>query len=195
MNPGVLDEDNKLDGEGPFRVVPPQKVPCPPDQSSNAADQDVIWPYNYDWDHNAGASARTVTMIRVEPLPEGTTDIDILEAGWSYVDQEKIVIYGAITDLNAPVASIRANGQAGAITITTGDTVSITVSLASGSRTGQIADWWVAANYNTGAESGWVSYVYPNWESGLLPCVQGALADLSTPFTGIRGAANCCGRL
>ena len=118
LDSGKLSVDNKLDGEGPFRVVPPQKVPSAPDQASNSADQAVIWPYDYDWDHNAGASARTVTMIRVEPLPEGTTDIDTLEAGWNYVDQEKIVIYGAINDLNAPVASIRANGQAGTITVT-----------------------------------------------------------------------------
>ena len=187
LDPGILGDDNKLNGEGPYRVVPPQKAPCPPDQRATAAVQDVIWPYTNDWDHNAGFSARTVTMIRVEPLPEGTTDIDVLEAGWSYVDQEKVVVYGAIADLNAPVASIRANGQAGAVTVNTGDTVSITVSLASGSRTGQIADWWVAANYNTGGESGWVSYVHPNWESGLSPCVQGALADLSTPFKVFEG--------
>ncbi|MCK4349189.1 MAG: hypothetical protein KAW47_11300, partial [Thermoplasmatales archaeon] len=102
MDPGILNEDNKLDGEGPFRVVPPQKNPNAPDQSSRADNQDVIWPYNYDWDHNAGAATRTVTIIKVEPLPAGTTDIDVLEAGWSYVDQGKIIIYGAIdgTDSN-----------------------------------------------------------------------------------------------
>ena len=96
MDPGILNQDNKLDGEGPFRVVPPQKKPSPPDQSSKADNQSVIWPYKNDWDHNAGASTRTVTIIRVEPLPAGTTDINVLEAGWSYVDQEKIIIYGAI---------------------------------------------------------------------------------------------------
>ena len=96
MDPGILNQDNKLDGEGPFRLVPPQKNPSPPDQSSRADNQSVIWPYNNDWDHNAGASTRTVTIIRVEPLPAGTTDINVLEAGWSYVDQEKIIIYGAI---------------------------------------------------------------------------------------------------
>ncbi len=96
LDTGVLTAENKLDGEGPFRVVPPQKDPYAPDQSSTAANQNVVWPYANDWDHNAGASTRTVTMIKVEPLPEGTTDIDILEAGWTYVDQEKVIIYGAI---------------------------------------------------------------------------------------------------
>jgi len=102
MDSGVLTDENKLDGEGPYRLVVPQKAVTAPDQSSKANNQNVVWPYNYDWDHNAGACTRTVTIIKVEPLPEGTTDIDVLEAGWSYVDSEKIIIYGAIdgTDSN-----------------------------------------------------------------------------------------------
>ena len=99
---GVLNDENKLDGEGPFRVVVPQKYVEAPDQSSKSDVQNVVWPYNYDWDHNAGACSRSATIIKVEPLPAGTTDINILEAGWGYVDQRKIVIYGSIdgTDSN-----------------------------------------------------------------------------------------------
>ena len=102
LDTGVLNTDNKLDGSGPFRLVPPQVTPCPPDQSSTSDVTDVVWPYNDDLDHNAGASSRSATIIRVEPLPDGITDIDILEAGWEYVDQGKIIIYGAIdgTDSN-----------------------------------------------------------------------------------------------
>jgi hypothetical protein len=102
LDPGVLTDENKLDGEGPFRVVVPQKYPEAPDQSSTSDDQEVIWPYVNEWDHNAGSCSRSATIIKVEPLPEGTTDIDILEAGWKYVDQEKIIVYGAIdgTDSN-----------------------------------------------------------------------------------------------
>ena len=105
MDPGVLNNENKLDGEGPFRVVVPQKIdpPPPPDQSSRSSVQNVIWPYDEPTgDHNAGACSRSATIIKVEPLPAGTTDIDIFEAGWSYVDNNKIIIYGAIdgTDSN-----------------------------------------------------------------------------------------------
>ena len=96
LTAGILDQENKLDGEGPFRIVPPQKTTSPPDQSSTSENQAVIWPYDYDWDHNAGAASRSVTIIKIEPLPPGTTDIDIMEAGWSYVDEAKIIIYGAI---------------------------------------------------------------------------------------------------
>ena len=102
LDAGVLNLDNKLDGEGPLRVVPPQKVPSPPDQLSTASNQDVIWPYDNTADHNAGFSSRSVTIIKVLPMPEGTTDINIYEAGWNYVDQNKVIIYGAIdgTDSN-----------------------------------------------------------------------------------------------
>jgi len=99
LDTGILSSSNKLDGEGPCRVIAPQKILCPPDQGSTAANQNVIWPYKADWDHNAGSSTRTATIIKVEPLPEGTTDIDIMEAGWSYVDEAKIIIYGAIKGL------------------------------------------------------------------------------------------------
>lgn len=96
LDTGVLNDENKLDGEGPFRLVVPQKYIEAPDQSSRSDDQDVTWPYVYEWDHNAGSCSRSATIIKIEPLPEGTTDIDILEAGWSYVDKGKIIIYGSI---------------------------------------------------------------------------------------------------
>jgi len=96
LAPAGLSKDNRLDGEGPYRVIVPQKAPSPPDQSSKAQSQDVLWPYRPDWDHNAGSSTRAVTMIRVEPLPPGTTDIDTAEIGWKYIDEGRIVIYGAI---------------------------------------------------------------------------------------------------
>jgi hypothetical protein len=96
LTPGVLNLQNKLDGEGPYRVVPPQKTPGWPDQRSSSVNQAVIWPYDKKADHNAGFSSRTVTMIKVMPLPPGTTDINTMEAGWPYVDEKKIVVYGSI---------------------------------------------------------------------------------------------------
>lgn len=100
LAPGVLNPQHKLDGEGPFRVVPPQKNPGPPDQRSTATKAtdpaEWVWPYCGGCDHNAGFSSRTVTMIKVKPLPPGTTDVNTLEAGWPYVDEKKIVVYGSI---------------------------------------------------------------------------------------------------
>ncbi|MEJ2154108.1 MAG: hypothetical protein P8X96_02135 [Desulfobacteraceae bacterium] len=120
LEPGVLTDDNKLDGEGPFRMVTPQKVPSPPDQSSRYDGSVVpIWPYDEAADHNAGSATRSATMIRIDPLPDGTTDIDTLEAGWEYVDEGKIIVYGALdplptieTKLANLYASIRSENSA-----------------------------------------------------------------------------------
>ncbi len=105
---GELTEANKLDGEGPFRVVPPQKTPGPPDQSSYLPEPDYRWPFDENADHNAGFATRSATIIKVDPLPNGTTDIDTTEAGWSYVDQKKIVVYGAIDPLPTIQAQVDA---------------------------------------------------------------------------------------
>lgn len=99
LSDGELTIDNKLDGEGPFRVVPPQKLVGPPDQSSKLPGDDYLWPFDENADHNAGFATRSATIIRVNPLPEGTTDIDTTEAGWTYVDEKKIVVYGAVDPL------------------------------------------------------------------------------------------------
>jgi hypothetical protein len=105
--PGQLDDQNRLDinTEGPFRAVPPQMVPGPPDQSATSAYQDVVWPYNtacgQTCDHNAGSSVRCVVAIRVEPLPAGTTDFNWYEGGWDYIDSKQFVVYGNILNGNA----------------------------------------------------------------------------------------------
>jgi hypothetical protein len=105
--PGGLNDEGKLDGEGPLRVVPPQRVPGPPDQKSTSKIQDVIWPFNEAedvTDHNAGFSTKCTTVIKVQPLPEGTTDIDTLEMGWEYVRDGKMVVYGAIDPIPTVLA-------------------------------------------------------------------------------------------
>ncbi|MDY6972121.1 MAG: GEGP motif-containing diheme protein [Thermodesulfobacteriota bacterium] len=99
---GYLDETNRLcyDCEGPFRAVPPQMVPSTPDQSVTHWNQNVCWPFDENIDHNCGFSCRTVVAIRVEPLPEGTTDFNWYEGGWDYVDNEEVIVYGAIKSGN-----------------------------------------------------------------------------------------------
>jgi hypothetical protein len=94
INPTTL----KLDGEGPYRLIPPQKIAGGPDRPSTATPvvPDDGRNYGATNDHNAGFSARSVAAIRVEPLPGGTTDFNWYEGGWNLVDKAKLVIYGAI---------------------------------------------------------------------------------------------------
>jgi hypothetical protein len=85
-----------LEGEGPYRLVNPQKIAGGPDRPSTAAPVGDGWDYDRNKDHNAGSSVRSLTAIRVEPLPPGTTDFKWTEGGWNLVDQGRIVIYGNI---------------------------------------------------------------------------------------------------
>lgn len=93
-----------LEGEGPYRLIPPQKIAGSPDRpSANSDPTDPTWNYDSTKDHNAGSSVRSVTAIRVEPLPAGTTDFRWIEGGWNLVDRAKLVIYGAIDPRTYPV--------------------------------------------------------------------------------------------
>jgi hypothetical protein len=100
INPTTL----KLDGEGPYRLVPPQKIAGSPDRGCK--DKPVVpddgWNCDPNKNHNAGSSARTVAAIRVDPLPNGTTDLNWYEGGWNLVDKAKLVIYGAINPRTYP---------------------------------------------------------------------------------------------
>jgi hypothetical protein len=91
-NPGRL----VLEGEGPYRLIPPQKIAGSPDRPSTLSPMGDGWDYDSNKDHNAGSSVRSVAAIRVEPLPQGTTDFKWTEGGWNLVDNARLVIYGAI---------------------------------------------------------------------------------------------------
>jgi len=112
LQPGSLGTANALarDSRGPFCLVAPQKTPGPPDQPSTRSRKDVIWPYDQNLDHNGGSSTKCATIIKVEPLPAGTTDIDVTEAGWAFIEQKKIIIYGA---LQGPKPVAPQNGASG----------------------------------------------------------------------------------
>jgi hypothetical protein len=111
LAPGYLDSTNTLQGEGPFRIVPPQLQPSPPDQNStapttNSAGQPWVWPYDPNADHNAGPSVKSTTILGVLPLPANTTSIDTSEQ-WNYVDQDQVVVYGAIDPIPNVISDIK----------------------------------------------------------------------------------------
>ena len=99
INPATL----KLDGEGPYRLIPPQKIAGGPDRPSTLSPVGDGWDYDKNKDHNAGSSVRSVVAIRVEPLPQGTTDFKWTEGGWNLVDNARLVIYGAINPHTYPI--------------------------------------------------------------------------------------------
>jgi len=97
-----IDENGRLSGSGPFRVVAPQmKNPGPPDNSSKATEVCVgktpeTYRYSRNYEKNSDYCVKAVVAVRVNPLPAGTMDIN-----WSYYAKQddstnKIVVFGAL---------------------------------------------------------------------------------------------------
>ncbi|MBI5593901.1 MAG: DUF1566 domain-containing protein [Deltaproteobacteria bacterium] len=70
---------------------------------------------------------------------------------------------------------IKVNGQDGQITVSSGTSVSIAVSLASGDQNAMLADWWLVAS----TPLGFYSFTFSGWHPETTPLVQYPLFDLS----------------
>jgi hypothetical protein len=97
-----LDQSNmdptslRLNGEGPLRLIVPQKTPGKPDRGSGFTATCPNDPYQYykDADHNAGAMVRGVIAIRINPMPAGLEEFDYLNGGYDYLATGQLIIYG-----------------------------------------------------------------------------------------------------
>ncbi len=83
----------RIQGEGPFRIVRPQRSPSMPDRGSDYPLQDK-YDYQESLDHNAVDMVRGVSIIRIDPMPDRFEEFDAMNAGWSYLESRRIVIYG-----------------------------------------------------------------------------------------------------
>ena len=111
---------------------------------------------------------------------EFTSDPDIVYASTDHLEIFKSMNGGAtFTDVSYPIPDIKANEEDGSITVSSDDSVLITVSLHTGGYTGQSADWWVVESTPSD------TFNYYNLSTGsmvpgLLPTHQGPLFNLGT---------------
>ncbi len=90
----------RLSGEGPYRLVKPQRdlsgdpsKPGRPDRSQKSPTFGDGWDFVAAIDHNAGACVRGACVIRVNPMPEGYEEYD-WKNGWPLIGEKKVVIFG-----------------------------------------------------------------------------------------------------
>jgi hypothetical protein len=101
LDPSTYDKaTGKLVGEGPYRLVKPQRdllgdraKPGRPDRSVNADKFQDGWDYSDKIDHNAGFGVRGACVIRVNPMPAGYEEYD-WKNGWPLIGEKKVVIFG-----------------------------------------------------------------------------------------------------
>ncbi|HOW84620.1 MAG TPA: hypothetical protein P5119_04610 [Candidatus Aminicenantes bacterium] len=83
----------RLSGEGPYRLIKPQRQPGRPDRAQKAGTYGDGWDFGAKFDHNAGACVRGACVIRVNPMPEGYEEYD-WKNGWPLIGEKTVVIYG-----------------------------------------------------------------------------------------------------
>ena len=98
LDTSYLDSTTRLQGEGPFRVVPPQsKTPTKPDRGSGfVTSPNPVgdgWDYTSTLDHNAGNSPRGAVLIKILPMPTGYEEPDHTN-NWTLLTAGKIMMYG-----------------------------------------------------------------------------------------------------
>jgi hypothetical protein len=101
MDQSYLDPvSGRLEGEGPYRLIVPQRDPGSPDRGSkySPSGYEDGWDYDDSKDHNAGHCVRGVVAIRVNPLPEGYEEFDWKNGGFSLLEKKQLIIYGAGID-------------------------------------------------------------------------------------------------
>jgi hypothetical protein len=100
--PALINDRQKLQGSGPFRIVAPQmKNPGAPDNSSNATEACIAkvpaqYRFNLGFEKNSDYCVKAVVAIRVNPLPAGTMDIHWPQYARKAIDEKNIVIFGAL---------------------------------------------------------------------------------------------------
>ena len=97
LDPSTLDAtDGRIVGEGPLRLVVPQRNPGRPDRGSTVSPSGCEDGFDFreDADHNGGSMVRGVVAIRIDPMPAGVEEFDHMNGGWAYVDAGELILYG-----------------------------------------------------------------------------------------------------
>ncbi len=87
----------RLRGDGPYRLIVPQRVPGAPDRSMNLSPSSYQDGHDFDGskDYNAGLCVRGLVAIRVNPMPPGYEEFDWKNGGYALAGRRQLILYGA----------------------------------------------------------------------------------------------------
>jgi hypothetical protein len=101
-SPSTINDQQRLVGSGPFRVIAPQMIdPGIPDISSKATDACIQkvpkqYHFNRNYEKNSDYCVKAVVAIRVNPMPGGMMDIHWPQYSKKAIEGKSIVIFGDI---------------------------------------------------------------------------------------------------
>lgn len=76
---------------------------------------------------------------------------------------------------------IKVNGSDASVSVPQGTSVSVRISVTSGSSAGQNADWWIAVNTPFAYPGNWYTYIFTSgWGTGINPYVQNPIVDITS---------------
>ena len=125
------------------------------------------------WDASSHVSPGSTVVIYAVVDPENL----LLETNElnNVGNQAFITTAGLLSDIK-----VQANGSDGPVTVSSGDSVSVTIGLDPGKYAGFNADWWVAVKTPFAPPGDWYTYVHPaGWMTGVNRCAQTPLFQLS----------------
>lgn len=93
--------DGRLKGEGPYRLVVPQKDAAGPDQSLYENNPACPFPFTEEIHHNSGDSIRGVIAILVHPAPPEMREVDWRGLADDLLIQKKLMIFGNINTMKS----------------------------------------------------------------------------------------------
>jgi len=89
-------ENGKLKGEGPYRMILPQSNPSLPDQPEKSSHPDCPNPFDESLDHNSGDCPRGVIGIQVHPMPANSREPDWRTMADDLQKSSSILVFGNI---------------------------------------------------------------------------------------------------
>ena len=88
--------DGRLRGEGPYRLVVPQRDAAGPDQSMAENNPGCPFPFREEIHHNSGDSVRGVVALLVHPAPAGMREVDWRSQADGLLSLRELLIFGNI---------------------------------------------------------------------------------------------------
>lgn len=98
LKPATRSENGTLSGEGPYRLILPQRTASAPDQNHKINNPECPFPYDPAIHHNSGDCVRSVVALQVHPMPQNTREPDWAGRLDEFLTARKLMVFGCLKE-------------------------------------------------------------------------------------------------